>query len=470
MAEKEEQDAPRIYNMFPRLIGSIENWYSHLDRIVDMNFNWIYFNPLSLPGFSGSLYSIKDYYKFNPLFAPSDAEDPTSWDPFKDFINAAHNKGVKIMYDLVINHTAVDSPLIDEHPEWYLQKYAIINKQNNYAVKFFSLDETTTIYEEEFPSAEYYIEKRIASPYAIDPADATKITIWGDLAEINNMNSPDLENLEKYWLNLLDFYHNLGLDGYRCDAAYKIPACMWNLLISHARKLNPYVLFMAETLGCTLPELERTMEADFDYINNSSKWWDYTSDWCLKQYNQFRKFAPSVGFPESHDTERLAAETDGRKDIQIFRYFFSSFFSAGVLVPLGYEFGFKKKVNVVDMKVEDYEEPSFDISEDINTINKFKRSIRCLNEDGAMIHYNKYKDPNVLILKKSSVDGKQQLLLIYNKDWNNPHNIDIYFLREYLTLRKTIYQIKLNRAASIYSNDSFIRRLEPNEFVLFLQE
>src|SRR4051794_12417182 len=59
---------PRIYNLFPRLIGSIDDWAAHLPRIAAMNFNWVYVNSFHEPGASGSLYAVKDPYRLNPLF------------------------------------------------------------------------------------------------------------------------------------------------------------------------------------------------------------------------------------------------------------------------------------------------------------------------------------------------------------------------------------------------------------------
>ena len=60
-----------IYNLFPPLLGHISNWYKHIDRIKYMGFEWIYINPITYPGFSGSLYAAKDYYKYNENFFSS---------------------------------------------------------------------------------------------------------------------------------------------------------------------------------------------------------------------------------------------------------------------------------------------------------------------------------------------------------------------------------------------------------------
>ena len=65
------KDIPIIYNLFPRLAGTFDNWSEHTDRAAEMGFNWVFINSIHYPGLSGSLYSIKDYYRINPDFAPS---------------------------------------------------------------------------------------------------------------------------------------------------------------------------------------------------------------------------------------------------------------------------------------------------------------------------------------------------------------------------------------------------------------
>ena len=57
---------PRIYNLFPLLAGPVPAWSGHLDRIAGMGFDWIYVNPFHYPGFSGSLYAVKDFYAAAP--------------------------------------------------------------------------------------------------------------------------------------------------------------------------------------------------------------------------------------------------------------------------------------------------------------------------------------------------------------------------------------------------------------------
>jgi len=249
--------SPRIYNLFPRLLGSIDNWYEHLERIIDMGFNWVFVNPVNFTGFSGSLYSIKDYFRLNPLFA-LDETDEISWGSLKTFITNCHANGLKFMIDIVFNHTAIDSPLISEHPSWFKKKWVVIEKSSGNKIKFFEKDEKPT--EKEYSSEKYEIKWQIANPFAINPENANEIQIWGDLAEID-YDSPDVDSILDYWKKLFDFYDVLGIDSYRVDAAYQVPSTIWKELISYVKNKNPAALFYAETLGATLEQYDCNIRA-----------------------------------------------------------------------------------------------------------------------------------------------------------------------------------------------------------------
>src|SRR5436309_15842017 len=102
----------RIYNLFPTLAGSIAGWTAELPRIAGMAFNAVYLNPFHYPGFSGSIYAVKDYYRLNPrLRGKARASDD---ELLRGFTKAAAEHGLRVIMDLVVNHTAKDSPLTAE--------------------------------------------------------------------------------------------------------------------------------------------------------------------------------------------------------------------------------------------------------------------------------------------------------------------------------------------------------------------
>jgi starch synthase (maltosyl-transferring) len=193
-------EGPRIYNLFPLLAGPMPAWQSHFTRARRIAFNWIFLNPVQKPGASGSIYSILDYYALNPLLVDPAAGSPD--DQLRNAIDAAHDLDLRIMMDLVVNHTASDSPLIDGHPAWF---------------------------------------KRDSSGAIIHPGamDDTGRVSWTDLATVDNAASSDRESLWTYWLRLVSHYASLGIDGFRCDAAYQVPPDLWQFLISSAHRDFP---------------------------------------------------------------------------------------------------------------------------------------------------------------------------------------------------------------------------------------
>jgi starch synthase (maltosyl-transferring) len=348
------------------------DWLQHASRATEMGFNWLYINSIHYPGFSGSLYAVKHHYRINPQFLPPDTKED-DMAVLEQTLRRFQDLGLWPMMDLVINHTSRDCPLINEHPAWYAH------------------DE----------------HGKIAIPSARDPDNPKKVTVWGDLAEIDNEGSNDREGLWAYWAELVRRYLRLGFKGFRCDAAYKIPAALWRYLVEETANIDPDAMLFAETLGCTEEEALALRNAGLHYFFNSSKWWDFVQPWCLEQHEKFGKIAPSISFPESHDTTRLAADTDGNEAVQSQRYAFAASFSAGLMIPIGYEFGFKKKLDVVSTRPTDWETALFDLQKFITRVNKLKIEHPLLHGEGTLKTVT--SDKNILVLERRSEQAPGQL-------------------------------------------------------------
>src|SRR5208337_1029193 len=110
-----------LYNLFPLLAGPLSGWGEHFKRAAAMGFDWVFVNPIQQLGASRSLYSIADYFRFNPALLDP-ASDASPDEQVRQMTAQAHAAGLKMMMDLVINHCAMDSPLTREHPEWFLRE------------------------------------------------------------------------------------------------------------------------------------------------------------------------------------------------------------------------------------------------------------------------------------------------------------------------------------------------------------
>jgi starch synthase (maltosyl-transferring) len=371
---KTMSEGPRIYNLFPLLAGPLSRWRPHLERAAAMGFTWIFVNPFHESGYSGSLYSVKDYYRLDPRL--QDGTGRQAEEQLRDMLGVANRLGLAVMMDLVINHTAFDSPLVREHPDWYQRD----------------------------------VGGQILHPSA---TDGSQPVVWRDLAAVDNAGSPDRDALWDYWRRLALHYAGLGFRGFRCDAAYQVPAALWRDLIATVKAKHPGVLFFAETLGCTPEQTLATARAGFDFIFNSSKWWDFREPWGLEQYAATAPFMPSISFPESHDTPRLAAELGGDQAAVLQRYAFAAAFSTGVMMPIGFEYGFRQGLHVVKTTPADWEPPGWDLTAAIAAIHRTKAALRPLNEEGPLTLVDHHESRLFTFVKRTR-DGREEVLVALN--------------------------------------------------------
>ena len=365
-----------VYNLFPLLAGKLTSWDRHLTRAAELEFDWVFVNPIQRPGKSGSLYSIADYFALHPRLIDRDS-DLSPEEQVRAMTKRAHALELRVMTDLVVNHSAYDSALTAQHPEWYVQEHG-----------------------------------RIAHPYCVENGDRV---VWHDLARFDHAHTRDADGLFGYLRRVVDHLLAQGFDGFRCDAAYQVPGHIWQRLIAEVKALHPDVCFVAETLGCTPDETRETARCGFDYVFNSSKYWNFHDAWLMEQYHLIREVAPSIGFPESHDTPRLAEETNGNVAALRQRYLFSAFFSAGVMTLMGFEYGFRRKPHVVHTTPDDWEQTGIDLTAFIRKVNRVKSAHDVFNEE-APTNVLGSPNPNVLVLWKGASQSRQEALVILNKD------------------------------------------------------
>lgn len=431
---KPRKNGARIYNLFPRLVGRMDTWGPHFERIAELGFDWVYVNPLHYPGFSGSLYAPKDYYDFNPLFIDSQSAVPPM-KQMENMIEEAHGKGLKMIMDLVINHTAKDHPFTKQHPDWY--------KRGD--------------------------DGEVKSPGAWDAGNYIE---WGDLAEIDNEHSPDKESLWNYWKEMVLFYIDKGFDGFRCDAAYQVPSELWTILISAAKKKKKSVVFFAESLGCTPEQSLSLARSGFEYIFNSSKWWNLSDNWLLEQYNQTREFAASIAFPESHDTNRIALELNNYLPAIKQRTLFAALFSTGWMMPVGYEYGFRKKPDVVNTFPKDWETVNYDLTSFIKALNALRTKYTVFNEENFVEPLLLENHENVVYLRETSLDGKESALLVINKQLHHNQHAKIRDLRRAMGVsgEAKIKDISIERPMKELPETGFEYVLNPAEVRILIAQ
>ncbi|SVC30085.1 uncharacterized protein METZ01_LOCUS282939, partial [marine metagenome] len=151
----------------------------------------------------GSPYASGDLTSIDPALVEFDKRT-TGVEQFCELTDATHGYGAQVFVDLVINHTGWGSTLQNEHPEWFLRE----------------------------PNGDF------ASP------GAWGVT-WGDLVELDPNHSGLWEHLAEAFLT----WCRRGVDGFRCDAGYKVPMPVWRYIIARVREEFPNTIFLLEGLG-----------------------------------------------------------------------------------------------------------------------------------------------------------------------------------------------------------------------------
>ena len=110
-----------LYSIFVRNHGgSFAGAAKDLPRIRALGVEAVWLLPIhpigkkNRKGTLGSPYAIADYRAVNPEYG--------TMDDFRAFADAVHENGMKLLIDVVYNHTAPDSVLAQKHPEWFYHR------------------------------------------------------------------------------------------------------------------------------------------------------------------------------------------------------------------------------------------------------------------------------------------------------------------------------------------------------------
>jgi len=238
------------YQIYPRSfydsngdgVGDLRGILLKLDYIKSLGVNLIWIGPFYKSPMDDNGYDVSDFYDVDPLFG--------TLDDAKELIKVAHEKGIKIILDLVLNHTS------DEHP-WFIESRS-------------SLDN---------PKRDYYIWKEGKKD---KQGHLQAPTNWGSFFEGSAWNfdpitkqyymkifsnkMPDLnwasKALREDMFKMARWWLDLGIDGFRVDA------------IAHlARDLS--------FTDSTLPLNSHGVAPDWSKFSNRPELFDY-----LKEFNK----------------------------------------------------------------------------------------------------------------------------------------------------------------------------------------
>ena len=274
-----------IYQIFVRNYsneGTFAMVEKDLPRLKELGVDIIYLMPIheigikNRKGTCGSPYAIKDYYSIS--------QDLGTLDDFLSLINATHKMGMKIIMDMVFNHTSPDSVLLEKHPEFYY----------------------------------YYKDGKLGN----------RVGDWSDIIDLDTHR----EDTQSYLVDVLKYWVSLGVDGFRFDVASMID---FNFFKKARSVLGKDIIFFAESIDYDFVSYLKSMGYNstpdidmfptFDLLYNYS-WFrsferylrnEMSYSELMKIINEDYKYIGDKGLRiicfENHDTQRVASYVDDDK-------------------------------------------------------------------------------------------------------------------------------------------------------------
>jgi len=176
-------------------IGDFPGLTSKLDYIADLGVSALWLLPFYPSPLKDDGYDIADYCAVNPAYG--------TLDDFRDFVEAAHARGIRVMVELVINHTS------DQHPWFQRARRAPKGSPER---DFYVWSETGR----EFSQASIIFVDAEPSNWAWDPAAGAYYwhRFYAHQPDLNFDNPLVIREVK----NVLNFWLDLGVDGFRLDA------------------------------------------------------------------------------------------------------------------------------------------------------------------------------------------------------------------------------------------------------------
>jgi len=203
-----------VYEIFPRAFspeGNLAGVSARLDHIRDTGATVVWLMPVQpigraqRKGTFGSPYSISDYYALNPDYGTAEE--------LRTLVREAHARGLRVILDIVANHTSWDSVLM-KTPELYVRD----------------------------------AQGRVQPPNAD----------WTDVAQLDYANPKTrayMVTMMAHWLREFSF------DGFRCDVAGLVPTDFWEQARPQLEAIRPDLFLLAE--WSTPDLLAKAFDADY---------------------------------------------------------------------------------------------------------------------------------------------------------------------------------------------------------------
>ena len=486
-------------------------------------------HPQVVKGIAGSPYAVKDYYDVNPYLAENVGN---RMEEFEDLVKRTHQNGLKVIIDFVPNHVS--------------REYQSNVKPKGIA-DFGENDDKTKAFHPQnnfyyLPNQEFEIPEGINPPVAFKekyteyPAKATgndvfsakpSINDWFETLKLNygvdylNGRATHFDPTPDTWLKMKDiliYWTQKGVDGFRCDMAEMVPVEFWGWVIPEIKLVNPKVIFIAEIYN---PNEYRNylFNGKFDYLYDKVGLYDalrrlieghgnandITAVW-QKESGDFSN--RMLRFLENHDEQRIASEEFGKNPgSALAAMMLSATLHKGpIMLYYGQELGVKPtqaegfqgndgRTTIFDfwgvIELQNWiNKDKFDskkLSKEQKALRDFYQKILKFSQDNPAIFDGEFHDLQYLNFHSDGYDSSkiysylrftkgQILLFVYNFDLNKETNVKVSLPHNVLESEvgnvnevklKQVFEGKEKQRITLNKSQTDFINLKPNSFKIF---
>ena len=292
-------------------------------------------DPDIVKGRAGSPYAIKDYYDVDPDLAV-DVKNRMS--EFEALVKRTHDQGLKLFIDFVPNHVArtynsdAKPHGVKDFGEDDDKSKAFEIRNDFYYIpgKQFIVPEGTNAGGDEFrhPLKDGKFDEFPAKATGNNVfSEKPSLNDWSETIKLNygvdySQNKNHFDPIPKVWLKMRDilvYWAQKDVDGFRCDVAEMVPVEFWNWVIPEVKKVRPDIIFLAEAY--TPKEYSKYLTTGkFDLLYDKVGLYDGLKRLIKNEPNadvkdityvwkeESRGFSSKMlRFLENHDEERIAS-------------------------------------------------------------------------------------------------------------------------------------------------------------------
>lgn len=215
-----------VYNFYG---GNLQGILDHLDDIQDLGATGIYLTPIFASP-SSHKYDTSDYLQIDPAFGTNEL--------FGQLVQAAHQRGMKVMLDAVFNHCGWF------HPFW--QDVVQNGKKSKYYDCFYITGDPVINF-----------EVRPGELPDLTPAqmDQLNYRAFGFVPVMPKWNTRH-PLVREYLLGVIRYWtENYGVDGWRLDVSNEVAHDFWREFRKTAKAMNPDIYIVGENWDESYPWL-----------------------------------------------------------------------------------------------------------------------------------------------------------------------------------------------------------------------